>query len=90
MNIVLINGRTKMKILAIYDDVRFSDRYTVYFDQKERNNMYSCLTMSINPFHPMGIGQHSSGMLGKHNGKKINFDQLPIDCQNLVLEEMKQ
>jgi len=33
--------------------------------------------------------QHSSGMLSSHNGKRITFEQLPVDCQKLVKMEFE-
>jgi hypothetical protein len=45
--------------------------------------------MSVHPQHPQGFGQWSSGNIGKHNGKKITFEELPEDCQKLVLQDLK-
>lgn len=60
------------------------------------------LAMNGRPFHPQGFGQHG-GMhthfdtngwgwppsIGRSNhlGKRIPFDQLPPDCQKLVLQD---
>jgi len=44
--------------------------------------------MNDEPFHPMGIGQHVSAMDGKHLGEPIAFDELPADCQKLVLQDL--
>ena len=78
-----------MKILAIYDNGgKTWDQYTVYFDQKETEKEYYCLGMSAHPFHPLGFCQHSRGMLGRHNGKKIELKDLPIDCQVAVYKEL--
>jgi hypothetical protein len=84
-----------MKVIAIYDNGGESfDRYTVYFDSVERivikTKLYTCLGMSEHPFDPQGFGQHSSGTLGKHNGKRITFNQLPPDCQKLVKQELSE
>lgn len=61
--------------------------------------------MSADPFHPQGIGQHGenpqqidvnkSGFapaIGRrcHLGKRIPFNQLPSDCQKLVLQDYKK
>ena len=77
-----------MIIRAIYDNGgKTLDRYTVYFStyrQPKTVKHYDCLAMSERPFHPLGFGRHSSGQLGRHNGKRITFDQLPVDCQELV------
>ena len=78
-----------MKIKAIYDNGGKSfDRYTVYYDEKD-GQFYSCLGMSENPFHPQGCGYHSSGILGRHNGKRISFDELPIACQKAVNQDLQ-
>lgn len=49
--------------------------------------------MSSQPFHPQGFGQHgeSDSPIDRptygHLGKKIKFDDLPEDCQKLVLSD---
>ena len=82
-----------MKIVAIYDNPKFGDRYTVYFSPGRRAGngsvmLYDCLAMSAHPFSPQGIGQHTSGQLGRHNGKRIDFSILPEDCKKLVRQEL--
>lgn len=80
-----------MKILAIYDDGgKTFDRYTVYFNQIEKENPkeYLCLAMSERPFSPQGFCQHSSGQLGRHNGKKIELKDLPLDCQRAICKDI--
>jgi hypothetical protein len=86
-----------MKIHSIYDNGgTTADRYTVYYGG--RGSLYidhrgdrvrECVGMSEHPFHPQGFGQHSSGQPGKHNGKRITFDQLPPDCQKLVRQDLE-
>lgn len=81
-----------MRILAIYDNGgKTADRYTVYFDIPEKiqdgKQWYQCLGMDNSPFHPQGIGMHSSGQLGRHNGKRIAFKELPFDCQRAVMQD---
>jgi hypothetical protein len=56
--------------------------------------------MSSNPFHPQGFGQHGATRsgpcdfppcrLGKRNhlGKRIRFEDLPPDCQRLVVHDL--
>jgi len=87
-----------MKIHSIYDNGGASfDRYTVYYggrgcletDPRTGIEMRACLGMSEHPFDPQGVGQHGYGMPGKHNGKKITFEELPKDCQKLVLQDLK-
>jgi hypothetical protein len=67
-----------------------ADRYTVVFLKQPENqsNTFACVGMSDNPFHPQGFGQHSTAMLGRHLGKRIVFNQLPPDCQKLVLRDL--
>lgn len=49
--------------------------------------LYPCYGMSGAPFHPQGIAQHSTGVLGKHNGKRVAFASLPADCQRAVMND---
>ena len=82
----ILNGHR----LRIYDNGgKTADRYTVLFmDQKERSyGVYSCLGMDKDPFHPCGIGQHSSGTPGVHLGRRIPFDLLPEPCRRAVLAD---
>lgn len=84
---------TKLKVKAIYDNEgKSADRYTVYYNAVEKkddkNIFYACIGMDDKPFHPQGIGMHSSGVLGRHNGKRIKFNQLPLDCQKAVNQDL--
>ena len=65
------------------------DRFTVYFDfiEDDYHGYYGCIGMSENPFNYLGFCQHSSGLLGKHNGRKISFENLPFDCQKAIIGE---
>ena len=79
-------------IKAVYEiDDGSLDRFTVYFSNRKdygmdtTSKMWPCIGMNATPYHPQGIGQHGSGMLGKHNGKLIPFESLPKDCQHLAL-----
>lgn len=98
----IMNGKTKIddsgetKILAIYDNGGDTlDRYTVVYDNEwhiktgyEEDKLYECLSMSDNPTHPQGIGQHSSCQDGDHLGKKIKFEDLPLKCQEVVNRDL--
>jgi hypothetical protein len=44
------------------------------------------VTMSEQPFHPLGFGQHGEGEQGSFDpcGSKIDFSSLSPDCQKLV------
>ena len=83
-----------MKIHTIYDNDKFADRYTAYFkgrgslDVIDGQRVRLCLGMSGAPFHPQGICMSGYGKIGKHNGKKINFEDLPEDCQKAILKRL--
>jgi hypothetical protein len=78
----------KLKIKAIYDNGGETlDQYTVYYNTRYRQ-LYDCRGMSKHPCSPQGFGQCSSGKLGRHNGKRINFEDLPEDCQKLVNRDL--
>jgi len=83
-----------LKIHTIYDaGDTVADQYTVYYKglgtvHQSFAGSRECRGMSAHPQHPQGFGQWSSGKLGKHNGKKITFEQLPPDCQKLVLSDL--
>lgn len=71
------------------------DRYTVIFTGRFAGHLkgiYFILGMSAWPFHPQGFGQHGElehCHVGKHLGKRIKFQDLPADCQKLVLDDYK-
>jgi hypothetical protein len=82
-----------MKVIGVYDNGgKTLDRYTVVYDYVEQvkygKKLYACLGMSERPFHPLGFGQHSSAMRGRHLGKKINLTDLPEDCQKAVAQDL--
>jgi len=84
------------------DDLRYwdnggesIDRYIVVWPDD------SYLAMNNAPFHPQGYGQHGSGAqfdpdcdqkgeyLYSYLGKMITFDDLPEDCQRMVLRDLE-
>ena len=78
------------------DDGKCFDRYTVVFtgNYKGRDGC-DYLGMSENPYHPQGFGQHGWNASPidyprySHIGKKIRFQDLPEDCQTLVITNYK-
>ena len=85
------------RIHSIYDagESGGADRYTVYYKGRGtlhrfgvNNYLRQGLAMSGAPFHPQGFCQHTSGQPGRHNGKRITFDQLPADCQKAVMQDL--
>ena len=85
-------------ITAIYDNGgKTFDRYTAYLnvnESKREPRLMQCFAMSENPCHPQGVGMHGAGFLGRHNGKRIKFCDLPEQCQevlkSLQYQEVKQ
>lgn len=70
-----------------------ADRYTVVFKDcpvERKPGFYLCVGMSAHPFHPQGFGQHTEAMAGDHLGKRIKFEDLPPDCQKLVLQDLSE
>lgn len=70
------------------------DRYTVVFT---RTNDRIChyVGMSEKPFDPQGFGQHGESDEAidrprySHLGKKIKWEDLPLDCQEVVFRDYK-
>lgn len=94
LNSILPNGIPKY--IRCYDDGGKSlDRYTVVFTKKRPGGITLYVGMSGNPFHPQGFGQHGEQKNPidvpsySHLGKKIKFQDLPEDCQKLVLRDYK-
>ncbi len=75
------------------------DRYTVVYTghyKKSFPHVFDYVAMSGCPFHPQGFGQHGESNYTpidypsyKHLGKKIRFEDLPEDCQKLVIQDYK-
>lgn len=67
---------------------------------------FSYVGMSASPFHPQGFGQHGENpdrqidvnphgwppAIGRSNhlGRRINFSDLPPDCQRLVISDYRE
>lgn len=67
------------------------DRYTVYYRRRYFSAnawQHGYMAMSAAPFHPQGFGQHGEGTLGRHNGRRIAFRDLPVDCRKLVMQDL--
>ena len=87
----------KPKWIRCYDNGgKTIDRYTVVFTGNytgKTGRQSWNLGMSSNPFHPQGFGQHGESEYPidrptyGHLGKKIKFDDMPADCQKLVLSD---
>ena len=78
--------------IRIYDNNgKTYDRYTVVYMNEPENGFktYAARAMNAYPFHPQGFGQYCTAMPGRHLGKRIKFEELPKDCQKLVLQDLK-
>ena len=83
--------------LRYWDNEKHSmvDRYTAVWPDG------GYVGMSAHPFHPQGVGQHGEGAeyrptcikrnkdLWSYLGKMIEFEDLPTDCQELVLQDLE-
>lgn len=81
-------SKTLEQRIRCYDNGgKTADRYTVVFLEmpEKAPRMFTALGMSAEPFHPQGIGQHTTAMLGRHLGRRIKFAALPVDCRRAVL-----
>ena len=80
-----------MNIKCYDNGDKTADRYTVIYLDYPRypGKIYQAVAMSAQPFHPQGVGQHVTVMLGRHLGKRIKFQDLPLDCQKLVKQDLE-
>ncbi len=83
---------SRLRHVRCYDNGgKTADRYTaVYMDVDEGRGLYGARGMSEHPSHPQGVGMYCTAMPGRHLGKRIAFDQLPPDCQRLVLADRSE
>lgn len=79
-----------MKNIRLYDNGgKTIDRYTaVYMNCPEGRGLYEARGMDANPYHPQGFGMYCSVTPGRHLGRRIAFEELPPDCQKLVLSDL--
>lgn len=85
--------------------VVYTGNYRKRLSDGHFNCDYQYVGMSSNPFSPQGFGQHGESKttidtylskgwpvaIGRKNhlGTRINFSDLPKDCQNLVISDYK-
>ena len=81
-----------MKIIAIYDNPRVADRFTVVLNERRRSAgkwLYTYLGVNECPTDPSyGFSQCGECVLGRHLGKKIKFEDLPEKTQKHVQERL--
>lgn len=80
---------TKCVRVALHDNTKTADRYTaVYLDEPEgRPGLYGARGMSEHPCHPQGVGMYTSASPGNHLGKRVMFEELPVDVRNLIVSD---
>ncbi len=104
MNRLMPNGIPKY--VRIYDLPEFADQYTIVFsgNYKKNDGYFLVIGMGAMPYHPQGICQHSeypypidaklgwAPAIGRkcHLGIRINFSDLPKDCQTVVIDDYKE
>lgn len=82
---------SKSTQIRVYDNGgKTLDRFTVVymFDKQRDPGMFGARGMSEQPFHPMGFGQFTTAMPGRHLGKRVDLTDLPEDCQALVARDL--
>ena len=72
-------------VLRLWDAPKYVDRYTIMpprwaRDYREARGFLT-LGCSAEPFHPQGVGQHSTAIAGSHLGRRIRWADLPADVQ---------
>jgi len=79
-----------MNIRCYDNGGKTADRYTViYMNEPEKApNTFAARGMSAHPCDPQGIGMMCTAMPGRHLGKRIEFEELPKDCQWLVKADL--
>lgn len=92
-----LDGDCPSGVLAIFDDPRTVDRYTVFYVEPVTTDgrYFAYAAMNAAPFHPQGFGQH--GELEAHQVRRYRYENnkracrwsdLPADCQRLVRRDL--
>lgn len=95
-----LDGDCPSGVLAIFDDKKSGDRYTVIYAEPQEFNGRQWLTyvgMSEAPFHPLGIGQHGEMQLHEavtyryaNHRHSCKWSSLPEDCKRLVRQDLEE
>ena len=86
------------RYVRCYDNPYSFDRYTVVFGKKRNapisdGGMFMYVGMNSTPFHPQGFCIHGESFNAidrpaySHLGKRIDFKDLPEDCQAVVMQD---
>jgi hypothetical protein len=82
-------------VIGIYDNNGSTcDRYTVVYTPFRSGDAwhYPTLTMSADPFHPLGVGMHGeySFRPKRMRGERvIGWSDLPVLCQQCVRQDLE-
>ena len=91
-NTIQVNGKRKTCRIFDYGDTA-ADRYTIALRgyRCPDGMIYPYLASGEHPFHPQGFGMHGESrqfLTGRHLGKRITFDALPVDVKRFVLQNI--
>lgn len=78
--------------VSIYDNGgKTADRYTAIDMRRHERapGTYAAIGFDVEPFHPLGIGQHTTAMPGRHLGKRVRLIDLPTHARQFV-EQFEQ
>lgn len=78
-------------VLRCYDNGgKTADRYTIIPPRWARDyredapRTWQAIAASAEPFHPQGIGMHTSAEPGPHLGRRVHWDALPAGVQRFA------
>lgn len=84
-------------VLAIFDDPRSIDRYTVFYTEPvtDDGHTFAYVAMNAAPFHPQGFGQHGEldsrqvrMFRSREAHRACRWSDLPEDCKKLVRQDL--
>ena len=84
--------RKKSAVIIRDNKGKTIDRYTAYLratprDEREVGGFIPMIGFNANPYSYNGFGQHTSGLPGRHLGKRIQLINLSEAAQQFVIEE---
>jgi hypothetical protein len=89
-NTILVNG--KRKVCRIFDNSGATvDHYTIAFKGSHISGygmIYPFLVSGANPLGYSGHEESRQFLTGKHLGKRIAFETLPVDVQTFILNNI--
>jgi hypothetical protein len=84
------------RFIRCYEEKRskYADRYCVVYTHlnwvnRDYRGRVFYVSMSAEPYHPLGIGQHGEAWQWEFcpKGSRITFHDLPADCRQVVLND---